>query len=108
MTAVELTVLVLATFRVTRLLIDDTIFDAPRGWLFNRGVRRAPGRFLVDLFSCPWCLSVWVSAAIVAVTAWLDAALVPDVWSGVLLWLAIAAGAAVVYRIVDSLPEEEL
>ena len=34
--AVELIVLALATFRISRLVVEDTIFDVPRAWLLSR------------------------------------------------------------------------
>jgi hypothetical protein len=68
----------LAVARVTRLLVEDRITDAPRGWLVQRLWTRALGgngalaaRAALDgaepplsvyLLSCPWCASIYVAA----------------------------------------------
>jgi hypothetical protein len=72
-----------AVFRLTRLVVQDTISDPFRRWLdrnFTGG--------LVTLFSCPWCMSVWFAGGAAAATyfAWF-------VWQWVALAFA-AAGAA--------------
>ena len=75
-----------ATARLTRLIGRDSITFFFRDWLAARGEdsrdkRAAKGRrmkslperfftFVEDMVTCPWCLSVWVSAP-VAVLAWL-------------------------------------
>lgn len=53
--------LTLLAFRITRLLISDTILDVPRGWL-TRKVKA--DSYLADLLTCPWCLSVWLTLAV--------------------------------------------
>ena len=90
MTLLGLLVAVLATFRVTRLVTTDKVFDRPRealwGWLADRG-----WWWPLDLLGCDWCVSVWVAAA-VTLCGW---------WSGVLdggwhllaWWMAVAGGA---------------
>lgn len=50
----------LASARVTRLVVDDTIFDVPRDWLNDI----APP-FIVALIACPWCVSAYTTAAVV-------------------------------------------
>lgn len=57
-------IIALAAFRLTRLAGWDTIFDQPRDWMLGHA-----GRFVNDLFSCPFCLSVWVAG--LAYGAWL-------------------------------------
>lgn len=82
--------LVLATYRVTRLIIEDSFppIAVPRDHLINwwapdeewilakdrHGAYKHPkanphwgalGRSLRYLFTCPWCMSVWVGTAIV-------------------------------------------
>lgn len=64
-----LTLLVLAVFRVWRLLAEDDVLDRPRAWLLRLGdwkegdpvvpstYRAGLGKFL----SCPWCLGFWLS-----------------------------------------------
>lgn len=87
----------LVTYRVARLAIDDTIFDAPRarmhGWLTAGGWFRQK---LSELLGCPFCLTIWVAAGAVALT--LPFASVPlPVWT----WLASAAGSLIVWYIVE-------
>lgn len=72
----------LTTFRVTRLVIEDTFppLGVPRTWLINwwdpdeDWIAEHPkaaahwgalGRSLRYLFSCPWCMSVWVGAGVI-------------------------------------------
>jgi len=48
----------LAVFRLTRLIIEDTILEPLR----ERTVfRLAPDSELRSLFDCAWCLSFWLS-----------------------------------------------
>ncbi len=80
MNALALALAALAVFRLARMIAREPgpyLFRSePRG-IFAR-LRRAvtvdydqngePSNFLGALLSCPWCLSVWIGAA---VTAWL-------------------------------------
>lgn len=61
----------LVTFRVTRLIIEDTFppVGVPREaimkyWDSHWG---SLGQTLRYLFSCPWCMSVWVGGGVVYV-----------------------------------------
>lgn len=66
-----------ATLRLTRLIYADTITFPFRDWLASKnppgektsGAMRSVFRFVEDMVSCPWCLSVWVGCA-VAPVAW--------------------------------------
>jgi hypothetical protein len=71
--------LVLAAYRVWRLLAEDTILDRPRlrlyraaGWNPESGDDPPPGyRAKLALFiSCPWCAGFWVSVAVWACWSW--------------------------------------
>lgn len=53
-----LLVFLLATYRLTRLVIEDEIFDRPRDWIYRKV---KPGGKLEYLLGCPWCLSFWVA-----------------------------------------------
>lgn len=80
MTGLTLLLIAGATWRLTRLLSDDAILDRPRRWLLTRPLlerQEAPGQralqasvprsaWLLELFSCAWCLSVWIAAAVTA------------------------------------------
>lgn len=58
----HLIILVLATFRMIRLLVYDTVTEYVRGYLarFETGPRRT----LFRLMTCPWCTGIWVSLLI--------------------------------------------
>jgi hypothetical protein len=85
----------LASYRLTRLVVDDTF--PPVQWVRDRVVGDDPAvprwrgvpAWVGDLVSCSWCASVWVSAGVTALT-W--------VWIGLpvplLVWAGAATGAA--------------
>lgn len=85
--------LTLASYRITQLLVyDDGPFDLIfkfRDWIGVYELNQAGERqsFLGKLFSCPYCLGLWVS---------LFAALVGTLYGHNLFiwWLAIAGGQA--------------
>ena len=56
--------LTLASYRLTRLLIEDAILDGPRNKLFDRFPPHTSK--IGYLFTCYWCLGLWVSAFMVA------------------------------------------
>lgn len=86
MTALQLVVLSLAAYRLTRLVTRDSITAGTRERLevYLEGLRLTPARlgrwarrrdragaFAAELLLCSWCLSVWVAGAVVAAfTAW--------------------------------------
>lgn len=95
--------IVLATFRITRLIIEDTFppIGVPRDHLLNwwdpdsdwRATHPgapphwgALGRSLRYLFTCPWCMGMWTGAGVVYV-----ATLFYSVPAPVLVWLAASA-----------------
>lgn len=93
--------LVLTVWRVTRLLITDTWppVRLVREWFvltFARtdgvgeivGARRwgLVGYSLAYIWTCAWCMSVWVGLATWGLTDWLMAESVP------LLWLVVPVG----------------
>lgn len=92
----------LGTYRLTRLVVDDTF--PPIEWIRSRLTgddpavprwRRVPP-WVGDLVSCSWCASVWVSAGVTALT-W--------IWIGLpvplLSWGAVAAAAAWLAHLED-------
>lgn len=93
--------LVLATYRTTRLLVRDEFppIRAIREWVIGTFAgadihgnlvdnRWGPiGRSLAYLWTCPWCMSVWAGAGVVALADWCLS--VP--WP----WLIITAGSAI-------------
>lgn len=58
----ELTILALATYRITRLFTRDTILNALRNRFWDRFPPESTK--LGYLFTCEWCLSVWVASVI--------------------------------------------
>lgn len=56
-----------AAARLTRLVTTDAI----TGWARARIIgRRGPDSRLAYFVSCPWCVSVWVAAATIALGWW--------------------------------------
>ena len=65
--------MVFAAYRVTRLIVIDAIFDEPRAWFLRKlGFRKGKdgdlynresmlAEKLVYLFTCTWCVGIWVS-----------------------------------------------
>lgn len=62
----EWAVIALAAFRITSLIVDDTILDRPRDWVLAR-----VGPKFKEGLTCSWCVGWWTAAAIVmAVWTW--------------------------------------
>lgn len=93
MAPMTLVVLALAGYRLTRLVVLDTILDGPRDWLLRRLATRphvkAPVRAkLSELLQCVYCVGVWATLAIVAVWHW-----APGLRPGVMVIAVIGAQA---------------
>ena len=90
----------LVAYRVTRFVVKDTIIEGTRIWLhtFILGNKKPKlwREKLQELISCPFCISVWISAATVAVADHYVSVPLP-----VFQWLAVAAGTLVIWRIVE-------
>lgn len=56
-------IMILATFRLVRLLTYDSVTDYIRRYLagYDDGFRKT----LSDLVNCPWCTGVWMSLLVV-------------------------------------------
>lgn len=85
----------LTTYRLTRLVVDDTfppvkwVRDRLTGDDYGRGRWRWVPTWVGELVGCSWCASVWVAAG---VTLAVDLTVgLPLPW---LTWAAAAAGAA--------------
>lgn len=88
--------LCLATYRVTRFVIDDQLAQPVVSKIQGRFERRFDAKHpdradptkwqsqVGYLLSCPWCLSIYVGAIIIGLTCWLSY----DVPRPVLVWLA--------------------
>lgn len=56
-------ILSLATFRISRLLTIDVIFDSLRNKIWEK---YPPHEYKFGyLFTCTWCMSIWVASVIV-------------------------------------------
>lgn len=65
MTPVTFIILALATARLTRLVTQDRITEAPRHWAVRAAVRRdGDESLLAYLIVCDWCVSVYTGAAV--------------------------------------------
>lgn len=71
----------LAVYRLTRIVVRDTILAGFRSWLSDHYEG-----MLVEWLSCMWCLSVWMAAGVVALTWW-----IPLLWSYAATALAFSA-----------------
>ncbi|MBT8241661.1 MAG: DUF1360 domain-containing protein [Acidimicrobiia bacterium] len=94
-----------ATYRIGRfLLLDDLI----AGWRDQFFVRLSNPKKLntvrlkaAELFSCAYCITVWIAAAVVAFWS----LVVADEWIGwafLLVWPAVAAGSLVFWAYIDN------
>lgn len=94
-----LVVLSAVTYRVGRFIVLDTLIDSPRNkvidWLLGR--KKNWSLKLAELIGCPYCITVWVAAGAVALTALFQPIPYP-VWT----WLTVATGSLVFWAIIDS------
>lgn len=52
---------VIATYRLTKLIMDDKITEDFRNFIFEKFPRDSKLSYLI---TCPWCVSVWAGATI--------------------------------------------
>ena len=86
-----LIVLALAVYRITRLIVLDTIFDRPRDWASQKAI------WLETLVTCPWCAGFWISLA-----ATILYALSPTVSFWLFLPFALSAVTGLLSRLEES------
>lgn len=86
----------LATYRLTRLIVEDRIAERPRAAL------RARSPFLDELLACSWCTSVWAAVGVVVARQ-----VAPRAWEPLARVLALSAVAGLVATAVSefSFPE---
>jgi hypothetical protein len=65
---ITLVVIAGATARLTRLVTTDKIFERPRDWILDRV---DPHGFITYLLGCPWCVSIYVGAAMAPIGTYL-------------------------------------
>lgn len=61
----------LAVAEVTYLITAARISDDARIWFMHRRWHGGPNSMLADFVNCPWCMSVWISAASTAVPVYM-------------------------------------
>lgn len=100
MSVTTLLLLALATARLTRLVTQDRITQAPREAIVRWAVRRGGEDSLLAYFVfCDWCVSLYAGGAVVGAwalwheTAWLTWVLSALAFSYVAGWLASKDGA---------------
>ena len=95
LTWMDFALITLATFRLVRLVVYDSItkFFREQFWdvkesrigLVLEKPASGPRRTLADLLSCPWCIGIWAGATVAFFYLWTPYAYFP------VLFLAIAA-----------------
>ncbi len=91
MTLLILVALCLASYRVTRFVVEDSLLDNPREALF---AKYPPDTHkLTYLLSCVFCAGWWVSGLMLAIAHLVGLANWPLRWD-LVLWWAVAGGQA--------------
>jgi len=80
----ELTIACLATYRITRLIVQDEILNGPRNWIWKKFPPES-NKFGY-LFTCVWCTSVWVASLLV-----ISRIIIPEATRVVEIVLALSA-----------------
>jgi hypothetical protein len=79
-TGVEIVILILGAFRLTHLVVYDSITEPLR-------IRLYEVPFVGSMITCYWCAGMWVSAVV-----WLGYSQLPNLLTPVMIVLAIAGG----------------
>lgn len=67
MTPLDLALDALAAYRLTRLVVDDTIADAPRNFVLDALDDAGPaGAKIAEGLACYWCVGLWIATAAAA------------------------------------------
>lgn len=74
---------VFATHRLTVLLNEDQITHGIREWFFKRW---NPSNTWTYVFTCPWCMSIWIGAFVAAGILFF-----PELWLYFALLLAFSS-----------------
>jgi len=91
----DFSVLALATFRLVRLFVSDTVTGSIRRYLgeFATGPRKTAS----DLLGCPWCTGMWMTLVVLIIYL-----VIPYSWIFLLL-LAMAALGSIIQVLIDKL-----
>jgi hypothetical protein len=84
----------LAVHRLTHLVIDDKITEPLRDKIYDRFGQ--PMDTWTYLFTCPWCVSIWVGGLAVA-----GLLLVPIIWLPLALLLSFSSFTGLLYKLED-------
>lgn len=76
----------LATYRLTRLLIEDKVIEVPRDWVLGQLDQEGKLHYLL---TCYWCSGLWISLIVTAFFA-----------STVLIWLITSLAVSVVVGVI--------
>ena len=87
-------ILALATFRLSRLLTTDTIFEFLREAVWKR---KPPHTAIGYLFTCNWCMSIWFGSLVT-----ISYTIVPSVTFVASLPLALSAVAGLISTRLDN------
>ncbi len=103
----DLTLMTLATMRLVRLVVYDSItkFFREQFWdvkdtkvgLVLEKPESGPRRTLADLLSCPWCIGIWAGASVAFFYLWTPYAYF------IVLFLALSAVATTLQLLANSL-----
>lgn len=86
--ALGLTLLmVLASYRITRLVAQDTILKAPRERILNDGPTWAG-----NLVTCPFCIGFWIALAVAGATYLFEPYPLPALTA-----VAVAGGSSLIF-----------
>lgn len=94
MSALHFLVLALMVYRLTRLIVVDTIFTPVREWIFSKKPPRSSS--LGYLFTCEWCISLWLALPVV-----ISYALFPSITLVIGYIFALSATAGLITARVD-------
>jgi hypothetical protein len=92
----DLVIDAVAVWRIVRFVQRDSLVERQREELINRYGHLK----IAELLTCPWCLSIWVGAAVVLARAG-----APRLWGMIARGLAFSAGAGVITGLVDKLDD---
>lgn len=93
MDLVTLIIYALATFRVSRLVIEDAVFETLRNKIWDRF---PPSHGLGYILTCYWCSSIYIATAFT-----IGYILIPSVMFYVALFLALSATTGIISKLLD-------
>lgn len=67
MNLLDLAILTLAAYRITRMVTTDHIFQPIRERIWNRYDPSAGRPNLGYLITCEWCMSIWIASSLLFV-----------------------------------------